>query len=68
MNSPPDVPYPAPDQEETKLAIVTIAVRIPKDKSVSSVYAIDTKYGYFQDVIDYSVLEEDDNGNLRTPW
>lgn len=54
--------------EETKLAIVTIAVRIPKDSSVSSVYAIDTKYGYFNDVIDYSVLEEDESGNLGRPW
>lgn len=54
--------------EETKLAIVTIAVRIPKDQSVSSVYAIDTKYGYFQDVISYSVLEENHNGDLERPW
>lgn len=46
------------EEAATKLAVYTVVVRVPKDENIGwSVYAVDTKGGYYDDIVDFSVVE-----------
>lgn len=50
-----------PDEEETKLVVYTIVVRVPRERPVTgwSVYAIQTKNDYHDDIVNWEAFEID---------
>lgn len=47
----------AANENELKLVVVTVALRIEANKRVDSIYGIDTKNEYFGDIEAYEVME-----------
>ena len=51
----------AAQDQDTVLAVYTVVVRVPKEIGTGwSVYAIDTKNGYLDDIVAYGVIEVPD--------